>query len=252
MTKTNALPRPVGTTVLFLIAIALAALALPASSLAAPAEGSGLPLVVTPSPVGFEKTTVGNQSQGVGVDLFNEGEEEAPVDKIAIEGEDAAAFNLNNSGCGTIFQNQHCGLWLTFAPSSAGEKHAVVVITFNNGRPAESFELVGTAVEPQLTFSPSSYDFGLQRVYENRNTNLQLTNSGEATVQLNNLEVLGGNSSFWTGNSNCWGLSLQPGQSCYVEVTFSPQDALVYSAELRAAVNGFGFTAALSGRAGVR
>src|SRR3954452_7519253 len=150
-------------------ALVLALLALPASSLAAPPEGSGLPLVVTPSPVGFEKTTVGNQSQGVGVDLFNEGEEEAAIDKIEIEGEDAAAFNLNNGGCGKIFQNQHCGLWLTFTPSSAGEKHAVAVITFNNGGRRESFELAATAVEPQLTFSPSSHDFGLQRVYENRN-----------------------------------------------------------------------------------
>ncbi|HEV7483300.1 MAG TPA: choice-of-anchor D domain-containing protein [Solirubrobacterales bacterium] len=231
-------------------ALVLAILALPATALAAPPEGSGLPLVVTPSPVGFEKTTVGSQSQAVGVDLFNEGEEEAPIDKIAIEGEDAAAFNLNNNGCGTIFQNQHCGLWFTFMPNSAGEKHAVVVIAFNNGRPPESFELVGTAVEPRLTFSPPSYDFGLQRVYENRNTNLQLTNSGEATVQLNNLEMLGGSGSFWTGNSNCWSQSLQPGQSCYVEVSFSPQDALAYSAELRATVNGFGFTTALSGEGG--
>jgi hypothetical protein len=231
-------------------ALVLAILVLPATALAAPPEGSGRPLVVTPSPVGFEKTTVGSQSQGVGVDLLNEGEEEAPIDKIAIEGEDAAAFNLNNNGCGTLFQNQHCGLWFTFLPSSAGEKHAVAVITFKNARPAESFELVGTAVEPQLTFSPPSYDFGLQRVYENRNTNLQLTNSGEATVQLNNFEMLGGNGSFWTGNSNCWSSSLQPGQSCYVEVTFSPQDALAYSAELRATVNGYGFTAALSGEGG--
>jgi hypothetical protein len=231
-------------------AFVLALLVAPASGLAAPPEGSGLPLVVTPSPVGFEKTTVGNQSQGVGVDLLNEGEEEAAIDKIAIEGEDASSFNLNNNGCGTIFQGQHCGLWFTFAPSSAGEKHAVAVITFNNGRPAESFELVGTAVAPQLTFSPSSYDFGLQRVYESRNTNLQLTNSGEATVQLNNLETLGGSGSFWTGNSNCWSGSLQPSQSCYVEVSFSPQDAHAYSAELRATVNGFGFTTALSGEGG--
>jgi Abnormal spindle-like microcephaly-assoc'd, ASPM-SPD-2-Hydin len=231
-------------------ALVLALLALPASSLAALPEGSGLPLVVTPAPVGFEKTTVGNQSQGVGVDLLNEGEEEAPIDKIAIEGEDAAAFNLTSNGCGAIFQNQHCGLWFTFVPNSAGEKHALAVITFKNGRPAESFELVGTAVEPQLTFSPSSYDFGLQRVYENRNTNLQLTNSGEATVQLNNFEMLGGNGSFWTGNTNCWNQSLQPGQSCYVEVSFSPQDALAYTAELRATANGYGFNAGLSGQGG--
>jgi len=125
MTKTNAQPRPVGTTVLFLLALALAALALPASSLADPPAGGGLPLVVSPPSLSFEKTTVGNQAPSLGVDLYNEGEEDAPIDKIAIEGEDATSFNLNSSGCGAIFQSQHCGLWFTFMPNSPGEKHAL-------------------------------------------------------------------------------------------------------------------------------
>lgn len=231
-------------------AFVLALFALPATGLAAPPEGSSLPLVVSPPSLVFEKTTVGNQAPGQGVDLFNEGEEEAPIDKIAIEGEDATSFNLSSGSCGAIFQNQHCGLWFTFMPNSPGEKHALGVVTFKNGRPAESFAISGTAVEPQLTFSPSSYDFGLQRVYESRNTNLQLTNSGEASVQVNNFEMLGGNGSFWTGNSSCWSGSLQPGQSCYVEVNFNAQDAIAYAAELRATANGYGFTAALSGEGG--
>jgi hypothetical protein len=231
-------------------AIVLAALVLPASSFAAPPEGSSLPLVVSPPSLSFEKTTVGNQAPSKEVDLFNEGEEEAQIEKIAIEGDDAAAFNLNNSNCGTIFQNQHCGLWFTFMPGSAGEKHATAHIAFKNGRAEETFEISGTAVEPQLTFSPSSYDFGLQRVYENRNYNLQLSNSGEAAVQVNNFEMLGGAGSFWSGNTDCMSHSLQPGQSCNVEVDFSPQDAVAYAAELRATVNGFGFTAALSGHGG--
>ncbi len=250
MTKTNALPRPVGASVLSILAIALTALALPASSLAAPPEDSGPPLVVSPPALSFEKTTVGNQSPSREVDLYNEGEEEAPIDKIAIEGDDAAAFNLNSSSCGTIYQNQRCGLWFAFMPGSAGEKHATAVITFKNGRPAQSFAISGTAVEPQLTFSPASYDFGLQRVYENRNAHLQLTNSGEASVQVNNFEMLGGSGSFWTGNTDCWSHSLQPGESCNVEVNFSAQDALVYTAELRATANGYGFVAALSGEGG--
>ncbi|HYJ22724.1 MAG TPA: choice-of-anchor D domain-containing protein [Solirubrobacterales bacterium] len=233
-------------------ALVLALFALPASGLAAPPEGSGLPLAVSPPALVFEKTTVGNQAPGKEVDLFNEGEEEAAIDKIAIEGEDAAAFNLNSNVCGAIFQNNHCGLWFTFMADSVGEKQATVVITFKNGRPAESFAISGTAVEPQLTFSPSSYDFGLQRVYEMRNTYLQLTNSGEASVQVNHFEMLGGSGSFWTDNNGngCQGYSLQPGESCNFEVDFNPQDAISYAAELRTIANGYSFTAALSGQGG--
>jgi trimeric autotransporter adhesin len=233
-------------------ALVLSFLALPASGLAAPPEGSGLPLVFSPPALSFEKTTVGNQSPSKEVDLFNEGEEEAAIDKIAIEGEDAAAFNLNNNGCGALFQFNHCGLWISFTANSPGEKHATAVVTFKNGRPAESFAISGVAVEPQLTISPFGYDFGLQRVYDNRNAYFQVTNSGEAAVQVNNLEIIGGSNSFWANgnNSNCWGWSLQPGDSCNVEVTFSPQDAVAYSAQLRVSANGYGFTADLNGAGG--
>jgi hypothetical protein len=231
-------------------AFVLALLVSPASGLAAPPEGSGLPLAVSPPALSFEKTTVGNQAPSLEVDLFNEGEEEVGIDKVAIEGEDAPAFNLNSNNCGALWQYSHCGLWFTFMPNSPGEKQATAVITFKDGRPAQTFAISGTAVEPQLTFSPSSYDFGLQRVYENRSTYLQLTNSGEAAVQVNNIEMLGGSNSFWYGNTNCWSGSLQPGQSCGIEVNFGPQDAVAYTADLRVTANNYGFTAALSGRGG--
>jgi hypothetical protein len=230
-------------------AFVLALFALPASALAAPPEGSG-PLAVSPPALSFEKTTVGNQAPGREVDLLNEGEEEVAIDKIAIEGEDASSFNLTSNSCGALWQYSHCGLWFSFMPNSPGEKQALGVITFKDGRPAQSFAISGTAVEPQLTFSPSSYDFGLQRVYENRNTYLQLTNSGEAAVQVNNIEVNGGSGSFWNGNTNCWSGSLQPGQSCGIEVSFSAQDAVAYTADLRVTANSYGFTAALSGQGG--
>jgi hypothetical protein len=237
------------TKLIAVFAFVLALLVAPASSLAAPPEGSGLPLTVSPPALSFEKTTVGNQAPSLEVSLYNGAEEEAAIDKVAIEGEDAAAFNLNNS-CGAVYPLQSCGLWFSFMPNSPGEKHATAVITFKDGRPAQTFAISGTAVEPQLTFSPSSYDFGLQRVYENRNTYFQLTNSGEAAVQVNNIEMLGGSGSFWNGNTNCWSGSLQPGQSCGIEVSFSAQDAVAYTADLRVTANSYGFTAALSGQGG--
>ncbi len=253
MPKLNALPRPVGATVLSLLAFAVAAIAVPAQGLAAPAEGSGLPLVVSPSPASFPKTTVGNQSPSREIDLGNEGEEGAWIEKVAIEGPDSAAFNLSSSGCNGAYlnQGQHCSLWISFAPGGeAGEKHADAVVTFN-GRPAESFELSGTAVVPKLTFAPPSHDFGLQSTRNSTSTTFQLTNSGEAGVQGGNFEIAGsGSSAFWTGNSDCWGRWLEPGESCSMEVWFGPREAVTYDADLRANANGSSFSAALSGEGG--
>jgi hypothetical protein len=251
MNKINAQPRPAGTTVLFLLAIALAVLALPASSLAAPMpEGSDPVLTISPQPAVVPTTTVGNQSPTAEFQLHNDSGEEASIEKVSLEGEDAGDFAFGGSNCSGLQPGQFCSLGIALKPNSVGAKKTTLNVHFAGGRPDQGFEISGLSVEPKLTFSPSSYDFGLQRVYENRNTYLQLTNSGEATVQVNNLEIQGGSGSFWTGNGDCLSHSLEPGQSCNVEVNFGPQDAVAYTAELRATSNGYGFTAALSGTGG--
>jgi hypothetical protein len=253
MTKINALPRPAGATVLSLLAIALAALVLPASSFAAPLpEGSDPVLTISPSPAVVPTTTVNNQSALVDFVLQNAGGEDAAVEKVFLEGEDATEFSFGGSNCGNLQPGNQCSASVGFKPSSLGEKRTTLHVSFAGGRPEQSFEISGTSVEPQLTFSPASYDFGLQRVYESRNFSLQLTNSGEANVQVSNFEIAGGSGSFWANNnSDCWGHSLlAPGESCWIEVYFSPQDALEYEAELRAISNGHAFTASLSGQGG--
>lgn len=234
-------------------AFVLAILVAPASSLAAPLpEGSDPVLAISPSPVVLPTTTVGNQSESVELQLRNESGEEAAIDKVWLEGEDAGEFSLSSTSCGgtTVLPGQSCSAWVALKANGVGLKKTTLRVSFQAGRPEQGFEVSGNSVEPQLTFSPSSYDFGMQRVYENRNAQLQVTNSGEAAVQVNNFEMLGGNGSFWNGNTNCWNQALQPGQSCNVEVNFSPQDAVAYAAELRATANGYGFTAALSGTGG--
>ncbi len=253
MTKTNALPRLACATVLSLLALAFAALVLSASSLAAPLpEGSDPVLTISPAPAVVPTTTVGNQSQTVDFALHNESGEEAMVEKVYLEGEDATEFSFGGSNCGNLQPGNQCSAGVGFKPGSLGEKKTTLHVSFAGGRPEQSFEISGTSVAPELSFSPPNHDFGLQRVYESRSSYFQLSNDGEATVQVNNFGVDGGSGSFWANNNSyCWGHSLlAPGESCWIEVYFSPQDALEYDAELRASSNGYSFTAALSGEGG--
>lgn len=234
-------------------AFVLAALfALPASSLAAPPEGS-VPLVVSPSPVSFATTTVGNQTPTTQIDLYNEGEEEAPIEKFSIEGADPGSFYFSGHNCGSLFQYQSCSLWIGFQPDSVGAKQATVHIVFKNGRAEETFEISGTAVAPQLTFSPSSHDFGIQRVNRGEgSTYFQVTNSGEAMTQIGSIGIGGADTSnFWTNGGDCWGgRQLQVGESCGIQVGFNPWDAVSYAAELQVQANGSTFAAALAGFGG--
>lgn len=107
---------------------------------------------------------------------------------------------------------------------------------------------------PQLSFNPGSYDFGLRQVNSSDQTWLQLHNDGEAAAQVNSLEIAGpGSNAFWIdgGAGDCFGKNLQPNESCSVQVSFSPYDAIPFEAQLRAnSERGTSFTASLSGEGG--
>ena len=111
----------------------------------------------------------------------------------------------------------------------------------------------GEPAAPQLAFEPGSYDFGLHQVNSNASqAYLQLRNNGEAVAPVYSLEIVGpGSSSFWVGQSNCYGANLNPNETCSVQVNFNPNDATTYEAQLRAgSEGGTSFTADLSGEGG--
>jgi hypothetical protein len=106
---------------------------------------------------------------------------------------------------------------------------------------------------PQLAFEPGSYDFGLHEANrENAQNNFQLRNVGSVPAPIYSLQIVGsGSSAFWIGNSDCYGRTLEPGETCSVQVNFNPYDVAPFSAQLRAeSAASTSFTAELSGEGG--
>jgi hypothetical protein len=243
-------PRMLGSTILVLLLTAAALI--PARALAAPPEGGGgTPLIVTPETVSFPKTTVGYQAPAQEVQILNKGEDTI-VDKVAIDGGDGS-FNVQSNSCGYLATGQQCSLWITFSPSSEGEKEAKAELVFKDeSRPNDAFRIGGTGVPPKLGFAPESYDFGLRQINrESVSTSFQVVNNGEAGVQVGNFEIGGpGSSVFWTGNSDCWGRWLEAGEGCTMEVWFNPRERTGYEAELRVKVSGSTFSARITGQGG--
>ncbi len=145
-----------------------------------------------------------------------------------------------------------CTINVSFWANGAGSREASLHVVSDEPRGDQIVALTGTGADPDLTFEPASYDFGLQRINNgSTQTNFQLRNTGAAAVQVNSIDIVGpGSNNFWTGFSSCWGTTLQPNDTCTVQVNFGPNDAITYSAQLRASVNGVQFTADLSGRGG--
>ena len=230
--------------------VALSALLLPSAALAAPTEGAGT-ITVAPDPLVVPATTVGYQGEWLTVDISYEGEGEAVVDKVVLSGGETSEFSSDGSTCSVLQSGEHCTARFALKPTTLGEKQATIEITFQGTRPAEQRPISGSSVPAQLSFDPAAYDFGIQRANrDNANGMLQVTNSGEAPVQVFNLEIQGDTSVFSYGPHNCSAL-LAPGQSCSVQIYFSPHDQVEYLGELRAYTGGGDFfSAALSGRGG--
>jgi hypothetical protein len=215
------------------------------------AAAAGPELSLSPSSVSFEKTTVGEESNTFGVEVQNVGDSGGSVDTTAIEGGDSSAFKLNGSDCGWIEAGQHCTVWVRFAPGSAGGKTASLVVHLKEG-PEAIAALEGSAVAPQLSFSPAGFDFGIQRLNESRSEGMQVTNSGEAGVRIGWVGTEGKDSgNFWISSNECWnGRWLAPSESCGIQVSFNPWNVEPYEALATVSADNVSFSAALAGTGG--
>src|ERR1044072_848705 len=254
MTKLAPRGPRVAATSLALSVACIAALAFPAVGWAEEGgEGEpGSPLTLTPAGLSFPKVTAGAvSSPPEAIDVYNAGTESVAIDTISLEGTDPADFLITGHSCGPLSPGQHCSVWVAFTPASVGAKEATLTVKPKEA-PDQTAALPGGAVPPQLSFSPSAYDFGIQPLHDGPTAVFQLTNSGEAAAQLGSIGTSGPNrDNFWVNGGSCGGgYWLQPGESCYVQVQFSPWDMVAYSAQLEVHLQGEAFTADLAGTGG--
>ena len=128
--------------------LVLAALAMPAASLAAPPPGASPLLKISPAPVTLPKTTVGNSSQVVEFDVANEGEADALIANVAIEGPDQGAFVLNTSNCGPLGAGAAAARsGSPSSPANPASKQATLSFKLIGApEPEQNFEISGTGV----------------------------------------------------------------------------------------------------------
>jgi hypothetical protein len=136
---------------------------------------------------------------------------------------------------------------VTFTPSQAGPRSASITITDNTTGSPDSVSLsgVGLTPGPDATLSPTSLTFGDQADSTTSSPqSLTLSNYGETT-----LSITGITASPNFGQTNSCNSTLASGDSCTVEVTFTPGSTGSLDGTLSCADNAADSpqTAALSG-----
>jgi len=113
--------------------------------------------------------------------------------------------------------------------------------------------LAAPVEDPQLTISPSSYDFGLVELNRGDSQyNFNIQNVGLEWASLST-QITGPDAgAFWFSWNSCGGGSFSPGSTCGLGVLFNPTEPREYHATLRVSAGGVDFTAELTGTGGLR
>jgi hypothetical protein len=204
----------------------------------------------SPNPADFGETAVGSAGQTRTVTLTNSGDLPGGFFIVLISGGDAGSFQLLEEDCTAtrLEPEGSCTAQVRFQPTSPGLKSAM--LTFVGGEEGViQIGLNGLGVAPDLTLSPSGYDFGSQT--ENSAGPAQIftiTNEGNTPVALNATTITGANpDQFRLSVDTCSAATLKAGEGCQIGARFAPDSAGAKSAKLRLGTATEALTAALSG-----
>lgn len=188
-------------------------------------SGSGLTLspqlTTTPSSVGFGSVNVGSSSS-VSVNVSNPGTADLMI----------AAINVNGSGFSTplltqplgVPRGQNSNITVQFAPTSAGSVTGTLSLTSNAQGSPTTISLAGNGVAtaPRLGVSPPSVAFGDVNVGSSRQQSIMLTNTGNASLIIMQVNVTG---SSFSQSGLALPLTLVPNQSSTFTLAFAPTAA---------------------------
>jgi uncharacterized repeat protein (TIGR01451 family) len=184
-------------------------------------------LSVSPNPVSFGDVPVG-ATKTLTVTFSNSGSDTTYITNLSVSG--STDFHLllpssltcqAGSFAFIVPAGGSCSVDLAFIPTATGDELGTLVVdnTSSDGTP-QFLALTGTGINPVLSASPASLDFGQQVVG---------TTSGAQAVTVANagttdLTVTGASASgdFAADDSACTAQPVAPGQACAILVTFSP------------------------------
>ncbi|HEV3254643.1 MAG TPA: choice-of-anchor D domain-containing protein [Candidatus Acidoferrales bacterium] len=201
-------------------------------------EGTGPApgVAFTPPGLNFGDQPVGSSAPPQSVVLKNVGNADLLISAVGISGVNSGDFSqINNCPLAPtpLPAGASCTITATFTPSLPAREIAAVSVADNLSGSPHTAALTGTGTEPVASPSPTSLNFGNQPqgTVSNAQT-VTLTNTGDAPLQINGINLSGMNLADFTFAGFTCGTSLGAGASCTINIVFMPQGVGSFSAEL--------------------
>jgi HYDIN/CFA65/VesB family protein len=150
--------------------------------------------------------------------ISDTGSQDLTISGLAISGTNAADFTVASGQCATINAGTSCNVNISFRPSVAGNRSAVLTVTGNAANSPQTITLTGTGQASAVSLSPASLDFGSQNQGStSAPTQATLTNSGNESLTITSITSSGD----FSQTNNC-GTTLAASASCQIAVVFTP------------------------------
>ena len=198
-----------------------------------PLSGTGtaipVPVVtVTPAQVNFGEVVVGSQAT-VEVQIANTGDADLTVEEVLIAEGAASGFSVTGVPAmpTVLAPGQVQTVSAVFAPVAPGAVTATLSVLSNASNGAEQLIALQGSGEgvPELAVLPLSIDFGNVLVGSRGTAEVQIDNTGTATLNVASLVISGETGAFAVGDGSTGPFTLEPGENMAVSISFSPSQA---------------------------
>jgi hypothetical protein len=188
-----------------------------ASSLGSPVA------LLSPRQVSFTNQNTGVASSAVDVQVGNFGD--APMSPmISITGD----FSETDTCSAAIPGGAKCDVSVVFTPTTTGPRTGTLTVAFGGTIPSQTVSLSGNAGAPAVMLSPSSLSFGTQSTGTTSPAQqVTVTNNGTGPLMISSAQA----SAQFAATNTC-GAPVAVGNSCTIQVTFTPTGAAVQSGTL--------------------
>jgi len=186
--------------------------------IAVSASGLQPALTVTPASASFGNVIVGASGTQT-IQLTNSGTGTLSISQVSASG---TGFSLGTLPLPiSLTAGQSSSFSVQFLPPSAGAVTGSVTVTSNAPNSPATVTLSGTGVAatPALTANPTSLAFGSINAGTSSSKTVTITNSGNVSVTISGVTVSGKD---FTESGLTTPLTLTPGQSATLNVSFSP------------------------------
>ncbi len=190
---------------------------------------AGATATLTPANLNFPGTVVGVTSPAQSVTLANLSTFPFNISSAVLSGAAAADFSLVNN-CGTSLSAlpATCTFSISFTPSAAGNRNAVLTVTSDAAASPQTVNILGVGLAPAVTLSQgatqnvTSISFGNQAISEaSTPIVLTLTNSGTAPLNMSSITFTGAGAGEFSQTNTC-GTQVLAGSNCTINVVFTP------------------------------